>query len=409
MRHALAGRWMRQGLVLGLAAMMVLGIALAAFAQAPLAIRELKARFPTLKKEVVLVQGWVTSEKTVPQTTFHGYYVRDRFGDVLLVRTTKELPGINTEVRVKGVAFFDEELKELFIVEEARTSLQELKEGKGPTVVSVENPNGLTQDARDKVTLARKSEPGDAGKDGGAEVTLAANAPNAANAAAAAPPAAATAVTAPVPAAEKKGLFAWLTWPWVVGFSGAGVVLVLGALVMMTSKRRSAASSLNLDSSTADAWQNPYLSTTPAAANPADVLHQAPAAEVPTVEDYKTVKAFKTTKVLPGLLVVLDGTKETDTIHLSDQSGHGEIEIGRDSPDATGGIRIKDKTNTLSRRQAKILYTPASREFKLHNLVGDGGNPTAINGRLMHENEAIVLNDGDRLTMGSVDLLFRHK
>jgi hypothetical protein len=126
-----------------------------------------------------------------------------------------------------------------------------------------------------------------------------------------------------------------------------------------------------------------------------------------TVDDYKTLRVYKTTKVLPGKLVVIDGRQETDTIHLSDQTGRGEIEIGRDSPDITGGIRIKDKSNTLSRRQARLLYSASSREFRLVNVAGDSSNPTIINGRQMTQDEALVLKDGDIMIMGNVELKFR--
>ena len=127
----------------------------------------------------------------------------------------------------------------------------------------------------------------------------------------------------------------------------------------------------------------------------------------PSVDDFKTVRVYKTTKVLPGTLVVLENGQETDTIYLSDQSGRDEIEIGRDSPDIAGGIRIKDKTNTLSRRQVRLLYSTSDKQFKLENLASEASNPTMINGRHMSGNETVVLNDNDVLRMGNVELKFK--
>ena len=99
--------------------------------------------------------------------------------------------------------------------------------------------------------------------------------------------------------------------------------------------------------------------------------------------------------------------QETDTIYLSDQSGRDAIEIGRDSPDIAGGIRIKDKTNTVSRRQARLLYSTSDKQFKLVNLAPETSNPTMINGRQMSGDETVVLNDNDVLRMGNVELKFR--
>jgi pSer/pThr/pTyr-binding forkhead associated (FHA) protein len=113
--------------------------------------------------------------------------------------------------------------------------------------------------------------------------------------------------------------------------------------------------------------------------------------------------------MLPGRLVVLESGQETDSIYLSDQSGRSDIEIGRESPDARGGVRIKDPSNTLSRHQARIIYTPAAQEFRLLNLADESSNPTIVNGRELNKDESVVLHDGDILTMGNVGLKFRQK
>ena len=127
------------------------------------------------------------------------------------------------------------------------------------------------------------------------------------------------------------------------------------------------------------------------------------------VDEYRTVRVYKTSKVLPGTFVVMENGHETDTVFLSDQSGKGEIEVGRDSPDVRGGIRIKDSTNTLSRHQARIVYTAETREFLLTNLAGTESNPTIVNGQELQENQSVVLQSGDMVTMGSVQLRFNKK
>ena len=117
----------------------------------------------------------------------------------------------------------------------------------------------------------------------------------------------------------------------------------------------------------------------------------------------------RTTKILPGKLIMLkdqNGTEETEVICLMDESGMGEVEIGRESPDVTGGVRIKDKANTLSRRQARLVYSAQTGEFRLVNLAGEDSNPTVINGRRMANQETVLLGNDDILEMGNIRLKF---
>ena len=118
---------------------------------------------------------------------------------------------------------------------------------------------------------------------------------------------------------------------------------------------------------------------------------------------------YRTTKILPGKLIVLDdqnGAQETEVLYLTDPSGMGEVEIGRESPDVTGGVRIKDKANTLSRRQARLVYSAQAGEFRLVNLAGKDSNPTVINGRRMANQETVLLGNDDILEMGTIRLKF---
>ncbi len=118
---------------------------------------------------------------------------------------------------------------------------------------------------------------------------------------------------------------------------------------------------------------------------------------------------YRTTKILPGKLIMLNdqnGAEETAVIYLTDPSGRGAVEIGRESPDVTSGVRIKDKANTLSRRQARLVYSARSGEFRLVNLAGEDSNPTVINGRRMANQETVPLENDDILQMGAVRLRF---
>ena len=315
-------------------------------AQTPISVRELvRGFYSRYKNEQVVVQGWVSAEKRVSSTTFKAYYLKDRYGSTIVVRTVNKLPEINSEVLVTGVALVDADSKRFFISETKRKLISS---------ASGDQPEA----------------------DGGAWKQL-----------------------PELPSTENLIL---------IGFIAVGLLWV----VLRLRRKKAAPTayspapppgpSPSYKPAPAPEPVRPYQPAPP----PIPSTGSAPVASS-SVDDFKTVRVYKTTKVLPGTLVVLETGQETDTIYLSDQSGRDEIEIGRDSPDIAGGIRIKDKTNTLSRRQARILYSTSDKQFKLLNLAGEASNPTMINEREMSGNETVVLNDNDVLRMGNVELKFK--
>jgi hypothetical protein len=314
-------------------------------AQDAISVDELRRNFQTqYKKEVVSIRGWVATEKRVASSSFKGFYLKDRYGSLVLIRTTNALPDITSEIMVTGIAVQDADTADIYLTETKRA----------PVGKEVEEA-ARREEQRKQVEAAERR-------------------------------------TAEEAAERQRQQDNQRTI--LIGIGVAVVLLVIVAVVLM---RRQRAASL-----------------VPPSEIPSPMVTQPPApvseaASPSQVDDFKTVRVYKTTKVLPGRLVVLESGKETDIVHLSDQSGRGEIEIGRDSPDITSGIRIKDRSNTMSRRQARMVYTPATREFKLMNLAGDSSNPTVINGRQMSDQEAVTLLDGDVLSMGNVELKFTKK
>ena len=331
-------------------------------AQTPISVRELVRGFHSrYKNEQVTVQGWVSAEKRVSSTSFKAYYLKDRYGSTIVVRTVNKVPQINSELLVTGVALVDADSKRFFISETKRKQV-----GSAPG-----EPEGA---ARQPLEL---------------------------------------------PSTENLIL---------IGFIAVGLLWAV-----MRLRRRKAAPAASAPGPSpsykptpapvpsykpgpAPEPGRPYKPAPPPIPSAGSAPVASPTSQVAsptapvassTVDDFKTVRVFKTTKVLPGTLVVLENGQETDTIFLSDQSGRDEIEIGRDSPDIAGGIRIKDKTNTLSRRQARLCYSTSDKQFKLENLASETSNPTMINGRQMSGNETVVLKDNDVLRMGNVELKFK--
>ena len=325
-------------------------------AQTTISVRELvRGFYSRYKNEQVAVQGWVSAEKRVSSTTFRAYYLKDRYGSTIVVRTVNELPQINSEVLVTGVALVDADSKRFFI----------------------------SETKREVINSARGDQP--EAEEGAWKQPL------------------------ELPSTENLIL---------IGFI---VIGLLWAVVRLRRRKAAPAVYSPAPPPGPSPSYEPALAPVPSyksdpapesvpsykpAPPPIPSAESAPVAS-PTVDDFKTVRVFKTTKVLPGTLVILENGQETDTIYLSDQSGRDAIEIGRDSPDIAGGIRIKDKTNTVSRRQARLLYSTSNKQFKLVNLAPETSNPTMINGRQMPGDETVVLNDNDVLRMGNVELKFR--
>lgn len=336
-----------------------------AFTQQAVSVRDLRREFePRLKNELVTVHGWVSSERRVASRTYKGYYIKDRFGDFLLVRTTEVLPDINAELDVSGVAVRDADTGDVYITETKR-GLSRAAAVSGAASSAGATPGSSTPTAS---TPSPGASPGSTGtRTPGVQ-----------------PP-----VTSPIGTAGGR-------LPILLGLGTVTLALIGVATYLLT--RRQPAKALSFEPTVASDGTSSYHEPVSA------VVHSAV-----SVDDYKTVKVYKTTKVLPATLVVIEGKQETDVIHLTDQSGRGEVEIGRDSPDATDGIRIKDRTNTLSRRQARLIYDGATREFSLVNLAADTSNPSVLNGRQMTEDERATLKDGDTLIMGNVELKFRQR
>ena len=332
----------------------------AATAQEEISVRDLRVGFESkYKNELVSIRGWVATERRVSSRTYRGFFLRDRFGDMILVRTVDPLPQITSEILVSGVALRDADTNDIYLSERRRDSAPLAGGAPDAAQQAAAAAHGAEQERRrlqEEENRKRTEEE----------------------------------------ASSRQTMM-------LIGIGGAVILLVALAVILMRRKPEPEVPFVPSPEPT----QTPGLSPSPGDDAFKTVRTRPAQADGPSVDDYKTVRVYKTTKVLPGRLIVMEGGVETDTILLSDQTGRGEIEIGRDSPDVSGGIRIKDRTNTLSRKQARLVFSSANRTFDLVNLAGDSANPTSVNGREMRLNESVTLADGDLLRMGNLELKFR--
>ena len=82
------------------------------FAQSRISIRQLKDGFnQTDPEKVCKIHGWVSSERRVDSADLRGYWLKDRYGEFILVKTTKSLPEPNKELDVTGVPQWDSKQK----------------------------------------------------------------------------------------------------------------------------------------------------------------------------------------------------------------------------------------------------------------------------------------------------------
>jgi hypothetical protein len=358
--------------------------------------RDFDARY---KNELVAVRGWVDTERRVPSRTFKGYYLKDRYGSLILVRTTRPLPEITAEIAVKGVALRDADSGDVFLSETNREQVAGPAGASGSRQEPSEAEAALRRKADEAQRRAdealRKSSEAERRADEARRQTEETRRQS---------------LEAEARAERERRRLeeeqqrtvaaARRRQNLMLALIGVGAVALLAGLVLVLRRPSSRGGGAG---EPATAW----TAASPPVSSPANLPAAGPVMSDAALQEFKTVKVYKTTKVWPGRLMVVEKGQETDVIPLSDQSGRGEIEIGRDSPDMADGIRIKDPSNTLSRHQARITYSPTSSQFTLVNLAGEGSNPTSINGRQMREKESVVLKDGDALVMGSVEMRFR--
>lgn len=124
------------------------------------------------------------------------------------------------------------------------------------------------------------------------------------------------------------------------------------------------------------------------------------------VVENKTIKIVnpteKTVKIVPGKFEVLSGIDELQELRLytDPKSRQSEYTFGRDP--GPGHYHFQVKSNTVSRRQAKLIVT--KNDYSLINYSDT--NPTIVNGSPMDINDSYTLNPGDIIEMGEVRLKF---
>ncbi len=296
--------------------------------------------------EVVEVRGFVTEYREEDVETTRFYYIKDRYGDIIMVRTTGQLPTVGERYRVSGPVSIDPEMNSPYISEESRAQLS------GATTTGTESTDSETQEAG-------------AGTTGGGGTSV------------------------------QTLLFVAI---------GAVVLLLLGLLVYVLLQRRqpqvSAQGGGSLSADTPPPTSNGNQS--------ADESSSGRGPEPDEVVQDETVKMHvppdNTLKFL-GSLEVVAGLDDIDRIPLHRPPGQNgqeaEITIGRSSGPPYEHIELKPRT--VSSKQAKLIH---DGDCRVVNYASKESNPTRVNGEPVDLNESVEIEDGDVLTMGEVKLRY---
>ena len=334
----------------------------------PMRIAAIKASPATYLNERVRIDGFVTQFVDAGSKSTSFFYLKDDWGAVMKVRTSKEAPSVGKRYSIEGPVGLDPRSKDLYVSEESRLELFKpveptvtLNQQKMPSPPTTASGSDVSTDS----ATAGQVSPSNATQSaaGGSPTTTS---------------------TPPIKAADSGG--GWL--PIYLAIGGAVVLILAAAIFLMLRSRRE-------ETPTAE-YGIPAASYVEPPPPPEQVI------------EGKTIKLHapppNTVKLLPGWFEVTAGDDVVKQIRFYKLSGDrgSETTFGR----ATGRpyAHIQLKAPTVSSRQAKISFDNGAA--KLTNFASAESNPTKVNGRELDVNESVDLSESDHVEMGEVSLLF---
>lgn len=314
--------------------------------------------------ERVRLQGYVTQFVELGSQTTSFFYLKDDWGGIIKVRTSKDRPSVGKRYEIEGPVSIDPRTKDLYISEESRVEKFKANEAtvtmEQGTMVSPPKP------AEDTGSAATGTQDKPLAKSDGRKSNEAA-------------------VIDPQQGLKTQRSLA--TYAMLGG--GAALVLALAGVMLFRGRNQEVQTG---DFSLASAMR---VETPPA---PEQVI------------EGRTIKLHapppNTVKMLPGWFEVLSGDDVVKQIRFYRVGGDqgNETTFGR----AAGRpyVHIQLKASTVSSRQAKVSFEGATA--KLTNFASSDSNPTRVNSRELGVNETVALQENDRVEMGEVNLAFHY-
>ncbi|AXI99942.1 PEGA domain-containing protein [Cyclonatronum proteinivorum] len=367
-------------------------------AQTELNIQDLQNNISRYLDRAVIIEG-VVDQHIDDVGDLGAYVVRDRFNDVIRVRTSDSKPPLNTTLRISGIFTEGAAIRgerTFFVLESSR----EFTDVGGSTVMLTlnSNPSGATiimNGVMQGTTPANLILP----QDRNVMLQLQKNFYN-------------DKTISVVTRRDniirevkltRSGLY------YVATFLGIGLILALIGIVWFATKDTSSGGSGVTGSTTGgnrgEGGNRGQGGNS--VRKPTDTEDQKP-----SVVENKTVKMNvlqgRTVKVRRGYFSVLEGISEPKELRLyiDPKSSANEYTFGRDDINSVNHFQLKDMT--VSRKQA-VLVVENNGPYTIVNNAKSDSNPTKVNDEEMAPYESRALNHGDIVQMGNVKLEFRLK
>ncbi|MBP9825161.1 MAG: FHA domain-containing protein [Thermoanaerobaculia bacterium] len=315
-------------------------------------IREIREASRAYVNEVVELDGYVTQLSENEATSTRFFLLKDDWGGIIRVRTSREYPVVGQRYKVTGAIGEDTRLRDIFLAEESRISLDESSALGGLA------PHGAAGSADSAISTSPSAViPGES--------------------------AVVDEEPAPAPWYESTPMLIAIV---VLGLLLAGLLFALALTLGRKKQARPRTGDFNL----------------------AAAVHSEALPVPQQVIEGRTIKMHApppgTLKLLPGWLEVTSGDEAVREIRFYRLKGdvRPEMTFGR----ATGRpyAHIQLKPMTVSSRQASISFDGGAPQ--LMNLASSDSNATRLNGRELGLNESAPLTEGDRIEMGEVKFLY---
>jgi len=307
--------------------------------------------------EVTTVEGYATQYIENPAQSTSFYYLKDDYGGIITIRTTKEAPAVGQRYTVSGPVGIDPRREDPYISEEARV-----------------------QAATEAPAEGEAGEPAQGAQTSGQE-----------------PGTQAGTAASPGTGSDSNQSLVYL----LVGAIGLVLVVLVGVLVYVLRSRQQAAPQTVQGPRTSVANQPPSRSPAVAATQNGQVPEPEEVIEDKTIKMHAPPQG--TLKILPGRLQVKSGLDNINEIRFYKPKGQAEpaITFGRSEGKPYQHIQLKPRT--VSSKQAKLVFNKDKDQYTVVNYASESSNPTRVNGQPLGMDEAAPLKDGDRLTMGEVE------
>lgn len=327
----------------------------------PTRIAVIKGLPGTYLNERVRIDGFVTQfvDATSKSTSF--FYLKDDWGAVMKVRTSKESPSVGKRYSIEGPVGLDPRTKDLYVSEESRLELFKGVEAE----INLNQHPVISPPTKTDVAVQTSV---------GTAVSTA--------------PPSATAAETTTRATTTGSLDGVSAWPIYLAIGGAVILILAVAVFLMLRSRRD-------EMPTADYGL-------------ASASHMEAPPPPEQVIEGKTIKLHapppNTVKLLPGWFEVTAGDDVVKQIRFYKLGGDrgAETTFGRAAGRPYAHIQLK--APTVSSRQARVSFDNGAAQ--LTNFASSDSNPTRVNGRELAVNESVDLSESDRVEMGEVSLLF---